>query len=133
MIYCLDTNIVIAIIRNEPAVIGKLKVLDLADLKLPEIVRAELLLGCLKSAHPDRERAKVKHVIAPIDWVPFSEEAVEHYAAIRYELERSGSIIGPNDLLIAATARALGAVMVTANDREFSRVPGLVVENWAAN
>lgn len=63
-----------------------------------------------------------------IRWL--ADDAVEHYAAIRCDLERSGTVIGPNDLLIAATARALGAVMVTSNENEFSRVPGLVVENW---
>ena len=118
--------------RKEKAVTDKLKVHDAAKIKLPEVVRAELFVGCLKSNHPDRKRIKLNHVIAPLDWIPFSDDAVEHYATIRCDLERSGSIIGPNDLLIAATARALGAVMVTANEKEFSRVPGLVVENWSA-
>jgi tRNA(fMet)-specific endonuclease VapC len=120
MTYCLDTNVIIAMMRNESAVIARLKSKNLNSLKVPEVVRAELLLGCLKSAHPDRERAKVEHVIAPFEWLLFGNDAVEHYATIRYELERSGARIGPNDLLIAATARSYGAVMVTSNVVEAS-------------
>ncbi len=131
MIYCLDTNVIIAVMRNQAGVIRQMRSKDVASLKVPEVVRAELLLGCLKSSHSDRERAKVDHVIAPFEWIAFAQDAVEHYAMIRCELERSGSPIGPNDLLIAATARSLGAVMVTSNAEEFSRVPGLVVEDWS--
>lgn len=130
MTYCLDTNVIIALMRNHGGVIEKLQAQDVSSIKIPEIVRAELHLGCLKCAHPMRERSKVTHTIAPFDFLPFAGDAVEHYASIRSELERRGNCIGPNDLLIAATARAVGAVMVTANVNEFSRVPGLVVENW---
>jgi tRNA(fMet)-specific endonuclease VapC len=70
-------------------------------------------------------------VIATFEWVPFAGDAAEHYATIRCELERGGVRMGPNALLIAATARSRGAVMVTSNAGEFSRVPGLVVEDWS--
>lgn len=130
MIYCLDTNIVIAIMRNHASAISKLKATNATDVKIPEIVRAELLFGCLKSSDPVEERSKVNHVISPFDLMPFAGDAVEHYASIRFDLEQSGNIIGPNDLLIAATARSVGAIMVTANTNEYSRVPGLVVEDW---
>ncbi len=131
MTYCLDTNVIISVMRNQEGPIAKLRSAKAEDVKIPEVVRAELLLGCLKSNHPSEEKAKVEHVIAPFDWVPFEGDAVEHYASIREELERMGNIIGPNDLLIAATARALGATMVTANTQEFSRVPNLAVEDWS--
>jgi tRNA(fMet)-specific endonuclease VapC len=131
MTYFLDTNVIIAVMRQDDGVMARLQAKEVSSLKVPEVVRAELLLGCLKSSHPDRERAKVEHVIAPFEWIPFAEDAVEHYAQIRCALERSGSPIGPNDLLIAATARSRGSVMVTSNAREFSRVPGLVVEDWS--
>lgn len=130
MIYCLDTNIIIAVMRKKPQVINALKNKNVEDLCVSDIVRAELYLGCLKSDRPNQERAKVDHIIDPIQWIPFSGDAAEHYASIRNELERTGSIIGPNDLLIAATARSIGATMVTANTREFRRVSGLVVEDW---
>ena len=130
MIYCLDTNIIIAVIRNQAKPIAKLKATEALEIKVSEVVRAELLFGCLKSNQPDKEQLKVEHVIGPFERLPFSDDAVEHYASIRDDLERDGKIIGPNDLLIAATARSAGAVMVTANKKEFSRVPGLVVEDW---
>ncbi|MEM1296386.1 MAG: type II toxin-antitoxin system VapC family toxin, partial [Verrucomicrobiota bacterium] len=100
MIYCLDTSVIIAVMRNQAKPIAKLKLLDAADIKIPEVVRAKLLFGCLKSKHPSQERAKVEHVINPFDWVPFADDAAEHYASIRNDLERKGNVIGPNDLLI---------------------------------
>lgn len=63
--------------------------------------------------------------------VPFDTSAIHAYAAIRLVLERDGTPIGPNDLLIAAQAKAAGLVMVTGNRREFDRVPGLTVETWS--
>ena len=130
MIYCLDTNVIISVMRKKSRVLAKLHGRDVTELRIPEVVRAELYLGCLKSNDPIGERNKVNHVIDPIDLVPFGGDAVEHYASIRHELEEKGSIIGPNDLMIAAIARSIGAVMVTSNTCEFSRVPGLVVEDW---
>ena len=130
MIYCLDTNVIISVMRKNVCVIDALKNKDIEDLRVSDIVRAELYLGCLKSDRPNQERAKVNHIIDPIAWVPFGDDAVEHYASIRNELEQTGSVIGPNDLLVAATARSIGATMVTANTSEFCRVPGLVVEDW---
>ena len=130
MIYCLDTNVIISVMRKKSRVIEALKNKDIDDLCVSDIVRAELYLGCLKSDHPNRERAKVDHIIDPINWVPFGDDAAEHYASIRFELEKTGSVIGPNDLLIAGTARSIGATLVTSNTKEFRRVPGLVVEDW---
>lgn len=118
--------------RKNSKVIDVLKAKQVSELRVSDIVRAELYLGCLKSRRPNQERAKVDHIINPLCWVPFGDDAVEHYASIRSELEKSGSIIGPNDLLIASTARSIGAVMVTANTGEFRRVPGLVVEDWTS-
>ena len=65
-----------------------------------------------------------------MDILPFEELADQHYAQIRYQLEKKDTPIGPNDLLIAAQALSMGMIMVTANIEEFSRVQGLVVENW---
>lgn len=117
--------------RNRAVTIARLQATARSSVKVPEIVRAELLFGCLTCKDPDLERRKVDHVLAPFDWLPFGGEAVQHYAAIRVDLERAGKLIGPNDLLIAATARAVGAVLVTSNTAEFARVPGLVMEDWS--
>ncbi len=121
---------VIAVIRGNAAALAKLRSFPCAAIQIPEVVRAELLLGCLKSQDPEREQRKVDHVIAPFTWLPFAGAAVEHYADIRASLERVGQVIGPNDLLIAVIARSAGAILVTSNLEEFQRVPGLVVEDW---
>jgi tRNA(fMet)-specific endonuclease VapC len=72
----------------------------------------------------------MENMLAAIEVLPLEAEAQRHYADIRLRLERSGQPIGPNDLLIAAHARSLGLTLVTDNTGEFSRVPGLSVENW---
>jgi tRNA(fMet)-specific endonuclease VapC len=97
---------------------------------VPEVVRAELLFGCLKSARPRRNLEAVEQFLSPFRRLPFGAEAAEHYAHIRAELELRGKVIGSNDLLIAASVRAAGAVLVTHNLREFQRVSGLECEDW---
>ena len=99
---------------------------------VPEVVRAELLHGCLRSARPKRNVDAVERFLGPFRRLPFGGAAAEHYAQIRVELELSGRVIGPNDLLIAATVRAAGAILVTNNLREFQRVSGLECEDWMA-
>jgi tRNA(fMet)-specific endonuclease VapC len=94
------------------------------------VTQAELAFGSLKSSDPPRNDARLARLVEHLSILPFGSAAVDDYAAIRLHLERSGSRIGPNDLLIAAQARAASLVMVTGNRREFDRVPGLVVENW---
>ena len=75
-------------------------------------------------------RAKVDQLLDTITVLPLEENIIVHYAEIRVELERMGQPIGSNDLLIAAHARSQRLIVVTANTGEFSRVPGLIVENW---
>jgi len=99
---------------------------------VPEMVRAELLHGCLRSDRPEENLAAVESFLAPFRRLPFGSDAAEHYAQIRTDLERAGTPIGPNDLVIAATVRAQGAILVTNNLREFQRVPGLDCEDWTA-
>ncbi len=101
------------------------------DFGIPAIVRAELLLGVLKSSHPERTSKVVETFLAPYELIPFEQSAAQKYADIRHDLERKGTPIGPNDLIIAATARAGGLILVTHNTDEFSRVPGLMTEDWS--
>jgi tRNA(fMet)-specific endonuclease VapC len=96
------------------------------------MVRAELVYGALRSKDPRRAKRAVERFLAPYAVVSFDAEAADHYADIRFRLEASGSPIGPNDLVIAATARAQGLVLVTHNTAEFGRVPGLQIEDWGA-
>lgn len=95
------------------------------------IVAAELRYGCKKSGSP-RLRAAVEAILSELDILPFDEPASHAYGTLRAALEARGLPIGSNDMLIAAQALALDAIVATENTREFSRVDGLTVENWLA-
>ncbi len=95
------------------------------------IVAAEIRFGAAK--HPSRRGSiGALRLLDQIPVIPFEAPGDECYARVRSDLERAGTPIGANDLFIAAHAIALGATLVTANERKFRRVPGLKVENWAA-
>ena len=131
MIYMLDTNICSYIIRNRPEnVKKKLKEIEkLHEIALSSIVASELLYGAYKKGSQKLIEV-VKHFIDCFVIYDFDLKAAEEYALIRADLERKGIVIGAYDLQIAAHARALSAVLVTNNEREFLRVKGLKVENW---
>ena len=89
------------------------------------------MLGAEKSARVEENRLLVERFLLPFEIVPFDSSAAREYATIRAQLESKGQLIGPNDMLIAATARSRNAILVTRNTREFKRVPGLKLEEWA--
>lgn len=130
-LYLLDTSILSHLVRNADAALGRV-IRSRADTDLlctSIIVAAELRFGAAKAgsrALSDR----IDAALAIIEPRPFEAPADVQYAEIRGRLERLGTPIGANDLLIAAHALALGATLVTDNEREFRRVPGLAVENW---
>jgi tRNA(fMet)-specific endonuclease VapC len=93
------------------------------------VVTAELRFGALKKGSK-KLRAQLEKVLSALETLALEPPADERYAELRLHLERAGAPIGANDMLIAAHALALGLTLVTANEQEFSRVPGLVVENW---
>jgi len=128
--YLLDTNVFIAAIKGAPAVRRRLEQLPLDALLLSPVVLGELSLGVEKSAYPVRNAARLEAVTRELELAPIDGEVAHHYAEIRAFLEQQGTPIGANDYWIAAQARAIGAVTVTANEAEFRRVPGLAVENW---
>ena len=98
---------------------------------LCSVVKAELQYGAQKSAKAAANLDRLAAYFAPLASLPFDDLAAEHYGLIRAELEQRGMPIGPNDLMIAAIARAHGLTLVTANLDEFGRVPGLRVEDWS--
>lgn len=130
MRYLLDTNILIAAMKGVPAVRVHLEATPLSQLVLSPVVLGELELGVEKSRHREQNAARLAGVAKDLPLVPLDAETSRHYGDIRATLESQGTPIGANDYWIAAQARALGAVMVTDNVGEFSRVPGLNVENW---
>lgn len=134
MIRALDTNIVVFALRRLVSrnLVERFRQSDPGELVVPEVVRAELLHGCLKSDRQQENLTAVTRFLAPYRHLEFGAEAAEHYAEIRAALEKCGGMIGPNDLFIAATVRAAGAILITNNLREFGRVPGLECEDWTA-
>ncbi len=130
MRYLLDTNILIAGLKGALGVCQKLEVLPSTDLVLSPIVLGELEVGAEKSAHPAKNHARLAALIQGLPVEALDANTSHHYGRIRAELECKGTPIGNNDLWIAAHALALEATVVTDNEREFSRVSGLTVENW---
>jgi tRNA(fMet)-specific endonuclease VapC len=132
---CLDTNAVIAAInRRKPELRRRLEsaIVAGAPIGIPTIVLFEMRYGIARSARP-QENAAILAAFLRLDvspW-PFELEDAEEAGDIRAELERAGTPIGPYDVLIAAQARRRSALLVTANTGEFTRVPGLRIEDWA--
>ena len=124
--YVLDSNIVIDFLRGRlPQALALLNRTDARLVKIPAIVKAELLLGVRKSVNPDRNREAVESFLCDFEVLPFDSRCARYYAQIRAELAGVGKAIGPNDLIIAATALAHDATLAANNVREFQRVPGL--------
>ena len=128
----LDTNVVSDMMRNPAGkVMEHIAAVGEGDLCLSIITAAELRYGAAKSGS-DRLLARVEAVLERVPVLPLDVPADREYGVIRAALEATGQSIGPNDLLIAAHACSVGAVVVTANVGEFQRIPGLKVENWVA-
>ena len=124
--YLLDTNIIVEFLRGRlPLGLELLKNTDCRLVKIPAIVEAELLLGAHKSQNSQKNRLAIEHLLCNYEIVPFDSACAHAYARIRADLEASGQTIGPNDLVIAATAIAHDATLATNNVREFKRVPRL--------
>lgn len=130
MAYLLDTNILIAVSKNRPGLRQKLGMLSAGDILLSSVVLAEIEHGIVKSARPEPNRAVYEAILQGFAVVDFDAAAARQYGAIRLDLERRGEIIGPNDLMIAAQALSLQAILVTDNTGVFARVRGLALENW---
>lgn len=133
MKYLLDTNICIYAIRRKPEQVAKkMKAVSARhSLSLSSITVAELEYGVHKSATPQKNAITLLKFLSPFDVIPFSEEAAAFYGRLRAELEARGKPIGANDMLIAATALSHDCILVTNNQDEFHRIPGLRIENWA--
>ncbi len=130
--WLLDTNICIYLIKKKPeGVLKRLRALDISTVAVSSITVAELQYGVAKSARPEQNALALAALLAPLDVLAFDDSAVATYGTVRAELERSGTPIGSLDSLIAAHALALGRTVVTNNTREFSKVVGLKLENWA--
>lgn len=132
MRYMLDTNICIFAIKKKPeTAIRNLLEHSVSEMCVSAITYAELMHGVENSATRDKNMAALTMFLSHIAILPFDDKAAMEYGNIRTALQRQGTPIGPMDTLIAAHARALGLTVVTNNTREFERVEGLSVEDWA--
>ncbi len=128
--YLLDTNILSDLVRHPAGKIAqRIKAVGEERICTSVVVAAELRYGAYKKGSV-RLTNQLEVILSGLDIISLEEPTDERYAELRTALERAGTPIGPNDMLIAAHALALGLILVTANVDEFSRVPGLVVENW---
>jgi tRNA(fMet)-specific endonuclease VapC len=130
MRYLLDTNIVSDLVRNPQGKVAE-HILKVGERKVCTsiIVAAELCYGAEKKQSP-RLTAQLEAVLGALEILPLEKPADASYGSLRAQLERAGKPIGANDLLIAAQALALGYTVVTDNEKEFSRVRQLNLENW---
>lgn len=133
MAWLLDTNAWISILK-QPAGRLEQKLLSRppSQIALCSIVKAELWHGANKYLRRDRRMAALDTLFSSFVSFPFDDDAARQYADIRHQLEQGGVIIGPNDLKIASICRGRGLTLVSANTREFLRVPGLQVEDWSS-
>jgi tRNA(fMet)-specific endonuclease VapC len=130
--YLLDTNILSDLARMpQGTVAAAIRRVGEKSVCTSIVVAAELRFGAAKS-QSRRLARQVDQILAALEILPLVAPADRHYATIRRALEKRGQPIGPNDLLIAAQALAENCTLVTANEREFTRVPSLKVENWLA-
>ncbi len=131
MLYMLDTNICGYIIKNKPQSIKeKLKEIEINHtIGLSSIVVGELIYGAKKKGSPQLYEIVLSFIVN-FHIYDFCQNSAFEYGNIRDDLEKKGTIIGANDLLIAAHAKALDAILVTNSEKEFKRVVGLNIENW---
>ena len=131
--YMLDTNICIYVLKQHPPQLRDTFEQHADRLCISSVTLAELMYGAEKSALTAQNLKVVEGFAARLEVLSFADKAAAHYGQIRAELEVSGSIIGPYDLMIAGHARSEGLVLVSNNIREFERVPGLRLENWVTS
>lgn len=132
--YLLDTNICIYIAKQKPkAVLKRFEQLEVGMVGMSAITYGELLYRVQKSNNAQKARDTIHQLCDFIPALPISLKVPEFYASIRADLEQKGKMIGNNDLWIAAHCLDLDIILVTNNDKEFSRVTALNIENWVEN
>ena len=128
--YLLDTNIVIYVIKRRPPEVLSTFNQHASRMAISSVTLAELIYGAEKSQNVSQNLEAVEEFVSHLDVLHYDEKAAQHYGEIKAELERSGKVIGVNDLHIAAHARSQGLILVSNNLKEFNRVPHLATENW---
>lgn len=129
--YYLDTNTCLYFMKGMyQSILDQFKAHKPEDIKIPALVKAELLLGVEKSDKKELNGILNKKFLEPFEIVSFDDDSAILYAKIRAALEKKGKVIGPNDLIIAATVMSRNGVLVTHNTKEFKSISGLSIEDW---
>lgn len=128
--YLLDTNTCIAVMRNHPKVVQRMAAAAPDECAISTITSYELYTGIEKCSMPVKERVKVELLLRTVVLLTFDAGSAKEAARIRALLESQGQPIGPYDVLLAGQALASSLILVTANTKEFARVPGLTWEDW---
>jgi tRNA(fMet)-specific endonuclease VapC len=126
----LDTNTISHLIKAHPMVARRVTATPMASLCMSAITQGELLFGLAKRPGATRLHLAVRELLRRVDAVPWGSATAERYGAVRADMSRQGKVLAPLDLLIAAHALSLGAVLVT-NDRAFGLVDTLPIEDWS--
>jgi tRNA(fMet)-specific endonuclease VapC len=130
-VYMIDADISSYIMkRSHNHVLKRLQQVSVGDVCVSAITKSELLFGVAVSPRRQQDQAALDGYLRHVVVLDYPDEAALHYAQIRADLKSQGTMIGANDLLIAAHARCLGLTLVTNNTREFGRVKNLKIENW---
>ena len=130
--YFLDTNTCICFLNGTYQYIKKM-ILSTPPIEIiiPSVVKAELIFGAYKSKNREENIEKVEKFLEPFEIAPFNDIMTYAYADIRYKTETTGCNVGPNDLFIASIVKFHEGILVTNNEKEFKRIEGLKIENWA--
>jgi len=129
--YYLDTNICVYFLNGKYSQVkDRIQKTNPIQIKIPSIVKAELLYGAEKSQNKEKNIDLVIKFLEPFEIRDFDDNSSVQYSKIRAMLESKGTIIGPNDYIIASTVLSNGGILITNNVEEFKRVKGLRIENW---
>jgi len=129
--YMLDTNMVIYTIKKRPRKVRNIFKQHEGQMCISAVTWGELVFGAERSKQTEHNLADIEAMATRLEVMPVTTEAASHFGQVRAELYRAGRPIGPYDMMIAGHARALGLILVTNNEKEFERVQGLRIENWA--
>ena len=131
MKYMLDTNICIYIIKRKPqAVVDRFLRTEISKIGISSITLNELMYGVTKSSKPEQNQMALAQFLAPLEILPYTDDAAQYYGELRVYLEKQGTPIGSLDMLIAAHSLSTDCTLITNNEKEFIRIPNLQIENW---
>ena len=130
-LYMLDTDTCAFVLRRtSDSLLERIQAVPVVQQVMSVVTYAELLYGIQLSSKKKANQAAVDALASHVAILELSQDAARHYALIRADLKKRGCMVGANDLMVAAHARSLGAIVVTNNTKDFARVKGLKVENW---